>query len=102
QNSGTSASLSTRSRLTVALRSTPRAGLLVSNSCFVAHVKIADADASTWLATMGASILLITERTSALVMVLARSAPHAGNRWRRTRWSACCQLLFLLLAYSST
>src|SRR6516162_6171046 len=47
QNSDTSVSLSTRSRLTVALRSTPRHGLLVSNSCFVAHVKIADADAST-------------------------------------------------------
>jgi hypothetical protein len=34
-------------RLTVALRSTPRHGLLVSNSCFVAQVKMADADLST-------------------------------------------------------
>ena len=47
QNGATSWSRSTRSRLTVAWRSTPRHGLLVSISWRPAHVKMADADART-------------------------------------------------------
>jgi hypothetical protein len=46
QNNGNSLSASTRSRSVVALRSMPVQGLMVSSSCFTAHVKIADADAS--------------------------------------------------------
>ena len=68
QNFGTSLSARTRSRLLVALRSTPRQGLAATISCFAAQEKIAEAAASTWLASTGASIRAIMVRTSARVI----------------------------------
>ena len=49
----TSASDRTRSRSLVGLLSTSLHGLTVRISCLTAHEKIADAEASTWLATIG-------------------------------------------------
>src|SRR5262249_40439132 len=75
QNSGTSLSDSTRSRSRVSLRSTPRHGLLASNSCFTAHEKMAEAAAKTWLARMGASMRPIMVRASARVTGRLQLAP---------------------------
>ena len=76
----TSSSDRTRSRSVVGLRSTSLHGLTVRISCLIAHEKIADAAASVWLATMGASIRIITARTSARVMAVALSLPQRGRR----------------------
>ena len=76
----TSASESTRSRLVVGLRSTPLHGLTVTISCLIAQEKIADAEASTWLATIGASILSIMCATSARVIACAFSLPHLRHQ----------------------
>ena len=76
----TSASDSTRSRSVVGLLSISLHGLTVRISCRIAHEKIADAEARTWLARIGASIRIITARTSARVMADAFSLPQRGNR----------------------
>jgi len=94
-------SLSTRSRLLVALRWTSLHGFAGRISSFNAQEKIADTAASVWFATIGASMPPIIAFTSARVIVAACSLPQRGSAWRRISLSPCRQLLLRRLACCS-
>jgi hypothetical protein len=79
QNSGTSASLSTRSREVLPCRSTPRQGLLVRSSWRKAHVKMREALARTWLCRAGASIFAAMANVSAGDCAGIALAPHGQH-----------------------
>src|SRR5262249_29865741 len=98
QNRASSWSASTRSRDVVALRSMPRHGLTVMMSCRCAQLKIALAEASTWLRRIGAVMNDNIVRTSARVTVVGESLPHFGSTQRLINASACRHDLFFLQA----
>ncbi len=101
QNNGISLALRTRSRLVVAFLSTPTHGfmLIPANSSLIAHVKIALADAKTWLAMIGTAMLATMAFTSDRVTSMARNLAQRGSKYFRTSASACFQLLFFRAAY---
>ena len=72
----------------------------MTSSILTAHEKIADAAATTWFASTGFSILVITARTSLRPTSVAGSLDQRGSRKRSTSARACGHDLFLPLACS--